>query len=151
MPARKAAVVGEALANPAALTADDFRVTLNESEVGWVWSLDKQSGIYPVRELLHRLACPRRPLAVDLMGIATDAFQLTLQVAHKAWRLAAFIRLGRNFHVLANAARRQKDGCSLGVFRRLGAFCWPVGACFDDARKNRTLVELLSALRSAVP
>ena len=136
--------------------ADDFRVTLKESELGWVWSLDSQSGVHPVRKRLHRLACPRRPLAVDLMGIATYAFQLLLQVAHQAWRLAAFIMLGRNVHVLANAARRQKVGCSLGkrslkVFWRLGVFCWLVGARFDDARRNRTPAELLSALCSGLP
>jgi len=77
-------MAGVALASPATVAANRFRMALQEKEVVGIWSFDGQHGLHTLREILHRSAGRRCPLAVDIKGIATDPFQLALQIADQA-------------------------------------------------------------------
>jgi hypothetical protein len=101
-------MVGVALASPATVAADRFRMALKKKQVVGIWSFDGQHGLHTLREILHRSAGRRCPLTVDIKAIATDPFQLPLQIADQAQWFAVSIGSRRPFRLLPDWAGRDR-------------------------------------------
>jgi hypothetical protein len=111
--ARKAAVAfDKALASRAGCTAGNSSVALEEGKKNGIGCLEWQDSIYTIREILHRLAGRRGPLAVDFVEVAAHALQLALQFPHEP--VASYGYRQWQGHFARARTRSHNNGCWFG-------------------------------------